>query len=120
MAPVVGSVTHDPIKARRRLEQAWAASAITVARLCRIHRRRCCRRHSLLSSPLPNAAVVFSASVIAAVAASATVAAAAAVAAAVAIATFVAIAVAIAVAAATTIAATAAVADCYVFVTPTP
>jgi hypothetical protein len=33
MALVVGDVTHDPIKARRQLEQARAASAVTVAHL---------------------------------------------------------------------------------------
>ena len=103
-APVIGGVTHDPIKARRRLEQARAASAIAVApRICIHRRRRCrchrCRRHrSSLSLPLQNAAVAFSASAIAAATAIA----------------------AIAVAAATTIAATTAVVDCYVFVTPTP
>jgi len=109
MALVVGGVTHDPIKARRRLEQARAASTIAVTRHRCIHchhhlclRRRChCR--SSLSSPLQNAAVVFSASAIAAAAVAAAAAAA----------------ITIAVAAATTIAATAAVVDCYVFVTPT-
>ena len=40
MAPVVGGVTHDPIKACRRMELARAASAIAVARRRRIHRRR--------------------------------------------------------------------------------
>ena len=45
MALVVGGVTHYPIKARRRLEQAWGASAIAVARCHCIHcRRRRCRR----------------------------------------------------------------------------
>jgi hypothetical protein len=33
MAPVVGGVNHDPIKAPRRLEQAQEASAIAVALL---------------------------------------------------------------------------------------
>ena len=51
MAKVVGSVSHDPIKAHRRLEQARAASAIAVARRCCIHRCRH-RRRSSLSSPL--------------------------------------------------------------------
>ena len=51
MAKVVGGVTHDPIKARRRLEQERAASAIAVARRCCIH--RCRHRHcSSLSLPL--------------------------------------------------------------------
>jgi hypothetical protein len=40
MAPVVGGVTHNPIKARRRMELAWAAYAIAVARRRRIHHRR--------------------------------------------------------------------------------
>jgi len=106
MALVVGGVTHDPINARRRLEQARAASAIAVARRRCIHsrrrhrrcrRRRCCR--SSLSLPLQNAAIAFSASAIAAAAVAA---------------------VAIAVAAATTIAATAAVVDCYVSSPPPP
>jgi len=113
MALVVGGVTHDPMKVRRRLEQARAASAIAVAHRPCIHlrcRRRRHHRHSSLSSPLQNAAVAFSASAIAA-AASAAAATTAAVATA---------AVTIAVAAATTIAATAAVVDCYVFATPTP
>jgi hypothetical protein len=38
MAPVVGGVTHDPIKPRRRLEQARAASTIAVARCHHIYR----------------------------------------------------------------------------------
>ena len=110
MALVVGGVTHDPIKARCRLEQARAASTIAVTRhrCIRCHHRLCRRRHcrcrSSLSLPLQNAAVVFSASAIAAAAVAAAAAAAA---------------IAIAVAAATTIAATAAVVDCYVFVIPT-
>ena len=47
MAPVIGGVTHDPIKARHRMELARAASAIAVAchrRIHRRHRRRCHRR----------------------------------------------------------------------------
>ena len=109
MAPVVGGVTHDPIKVRHQLEQARAASAIAVAHChCIQHHRR--RR--LLSLPLPNTTVAFSASAIAAVTAAAAAVAAA-------VATAFAIAVAIAVAAATTIATTAAVVNCCVFVNPT-
>jgi len=53
MALVVGGVTHDPIKARRQLEQARAASAIAVAcRHCRRRHRRRRSRRSSLSSPL--------------------------------------------------------------------
>jgi hypothetical protein len=40
MAPVVGGVTHDPIKPRRQLEQARAASTIAVARCHHIYRLR--------------------------------------------------------------------------------
>jgi len=50
---VIGGVAHDPINARRRLEQARAASAIAVIRFHRIHHRRRHRCRSLLSSPLP-------------------------------------------------------------------
>ena len=110
MVPVVGGVTHDPIKARRQLEQDWSASAVPVARRRRIQRRRC--RRSSLSSPLPNSIVAFSASAITAVTTAAAAVAAA-------VATAVAIAVAIAVAAATTITATAAVVNCCVVVTIT-
>jgi len=81
MVLVVGGVTHDPIKARRRFGQARAASAITVARRRCIHRRRhrhrqrpCRHCRSSLSSPLPNATVAFSASAITAAAATAAVA----------------------------------------------
>ena len=65
MVPVVGSVTHDPIKACRRMELSWAAFAITVAHRRHIHHRcrRCrrCRRRrhrSSLSSPLLGAALI--------------------------------------------------------------
>ena len=54
MVPVVGGVTHDPIKPRRRLEKARAASTIAVARRHHIHRLRLRhRRCSSLSSTLP-------------------------------------------------------------------
>ena len=111
MAPVVGGVTHDPIKARQSIGTGKGKGSL---------RHRCCplslypSSSSLLSSfslssslivviapAAANAAVAFSASAITAVTAAT-------------------VAVAIADAAASTIAATAAVVDCYVFVTPPP
>ncbi len=119
MAPVVGGVTHDPIKARQSIGTGKGKGSL---------RHRCCPSSSypssssflssfLLSSSLivviapaaANAAVAFSASAIAAAAATAAAAVTAAT-----------VAVAIADAAASTIAATAAAVDCYVFVTPPP
>jgi hypothetical protein len=68
MTPVIGGVTHDPINARRRLEQAWAASAITVTRCHCIHHRRRRWLSSLIAVIAPaatNTAVAFSASAVA-------------------------------------------------------
>jgi hypothetical protein len=60
MALVVGGVTHDPIKARCRMELARAASAIAFDRRRHIHRRR----HPVIAPAAANAAVAFSASAI--------------------------------------------------------
>jgi len=48
---ILGGVTHDPINARRRLEQARATSAIAVTRRHHIYRRchHSRHRHSSLS-----------------------------------------------------------------------